>query len=131
VLARALKQKLWQDVENEFALLADSFAHSSEDAASFGAEWFSLKKRIQWLVQLDPHLKWAEDAQKYSDEISDQLAVEGSRPSLETYGKLTSLCFFAIDAMLKSDCSSLREIDGPLKPILNTSGAASPGKTQQ
>jgi hypothetical protein len=116
VLARALKQKLWQDVENDFAVFAATFAEPQRDLPQFTEEWLRLKDQILWLVQLDPHLKWAEDARKYSDEISDQLAKENFKPSLDTYRKLTSLCFFAIDAMLKADCSSLREVGRALQP---------------
>ncbi len=122
VLARALKHKLWQDAENGFSLLTKVLDGSRGGIGEFTMPWFMLKARILWLAELDPGTEWAERAKKYSVEISDQLADEKSKPSLETYHKLTKLCFFAADAMLKSDCSSLRRIDDPLSSVLQDIG---------
>jgi hypothetical protein len=117
---------MWQDAENEFSLVDDLFNIPSGEAMQFSDHWLQLKSRVRWLATLDPDAEWAARARQYSDDIDDQLAEEklesDLRPSFETYRNLIRICFFGIDAMLKSDCRSLRKIEDPLKSILQEIG---------
>jgi hypothetical protein len=122
VIARALKQSMWQKVENEISLIADFFNSTDQEFSAFSEHWFALKSRVLWLANLDPDDPWAKLAQQYSDEIDDGLSREklddDIRRRFETYRNLFRFRFLAIDNALKQDCTSLRMIDAPLTKIL-------------
>jgi hypothetical protein len=122
MIARALKQSMWQEAENEISLIADFFSISGDEFSEFSQHWFALKSRVLWLAALDPDDPWAKQAQQYSDEIDDGLSREKLDDEIkhrfEAYRNLFRFRFLAIDNTLKQDCSSLRMIDAPLTEIL-------------
>jgi hypothetical protein len=122
VLARALKHRMWQDAEKELFLIDALLDVPGPATADTVHEWFRFKSRILWLAALDPDAGWSADAQTLADQISDAMAAAEKRDSIKAYrtkySKLIAVCFFAIDAMLKTDCTTLRKVDGPLNAIL-------------
>lgn len=122
VIARALKQSMWQEAENEITLIADFFNVASDEFSGFSEHWFPLKSRVLWLANLDPDDAWAKQAQQFSDEIEDGLSREKLddevKHRFEAFRNLFRFRFLAIDNTLKQDCSSLRMIDAPLTEIL-------------
>lgn len=129
VLARALKHKLWQDAENEFAPMLAFLDVPSSDPLEFFDHWLQLKGRIAWLASLDPDAEWARQATLHSDDIDDQLtdladkladaqAVANLKEALETFHGLVLLSFLAVDAGVKADCTSLCEIGKSVKSIV-------------
>jgi hypothetical protein len=122
VIARALKQSMWQEAENEMSLIADFFNVAGDEFSEFSEHWFPLKSRVLWLATLDPDDAWAKQAQQFSDEIEDGLSREKLddevKHRFEAFRNLFRFRFLAIDNTLKQDCSSLRMIDAPLTEIL-------------
>lgn len=122
VIARALKQKLWQDAEKEISDIANSIGVSGDEFSEFSRLWYGIKSRVLWLATLDPKDPWAKQAKQFSDEIDDGLTKEKLDDEIkhcfETYRNLFRFRFLAIDNTLKKDCSSLRRITVPLTEIL-------------
>jgi hypothetical protein len=124
LLARVLKNKLWQEAENEISLVADFFNIPGQEVADVSESWFAIKSRVLWLAELDPDNAWAAKARQFSDQISDQILQKNKlddeiKEQFETYRNLFRFRFLAIDNTLKLDCWSLRKIDMPLAAILN------------
>jgi hypothetical protein len=122
VLARALVHKIWQDVDNEISLVGEFFDTSEKEAHLFDEYWSPLRSRILWLGTLDPNAEWSKEAKRETDEIDDQLADEEFSDKLKelfySCCRHTRYRFFAIDATLKLDYSSLGRIEAPLTSIL-------------
>ena len=122
VIARALKQSMWQEADNEITLISDFFNVAGDEFSEFSQHWFPLKSRVLWLANLDPDDAWAKQAQQFSDEIEDGLSKEKLddevKHRFEAFRNLFRFRFLAIDNTLKQDCSSLRMIDAPLLEIL-------------
>jgi hypothetical protein len=123
ILARALKNRLWQQAENEISVLEGFFRIPGEQVADVTDDWFTLKKRVSWLASLDPDDGWAQQAQKFSDEIDDDLLNkqtldDETKAHFEAYRNLFRFRFLAIDNTLKLDCGALRKIDAPLTAIV-------------
>jgi hypothetical protein len=122
VISRALKQSMWQEVENQISLIADLFSVPSREFSEFSEHWYELKSRVLWLANLDPDDPWAKQAQQSSDEVDDALVKEklddDIRHRFESYRNLLRFRFLAIDNTLKQDCSSLQKITVPLSEIL-------------
>jgi hypothetical protein len=122
VIARALKQSLWQEAENGIADVANAINVSGDEFSEFSQHWTAVKSRVLWLAKLDPDDPWAKQAKQFSDEIDDGLSKEklddDIKHCFETYRNLFRFRFLAIDNTLKKDCSSLCRIDAPLTAIL-------------
>ena len=122
VIARALKQSIWQDAEKQISDIANIVSVSGDEFSEFSEHWSTLKSRVLWLATLDPGDPWAKQVQQSSDEIDDGLSKEKLddevRHRFEAYGNQFRFRFLAIDNTLKQDCSSLRLIDAPLTRIL-------------
>lgn len=122
VIARALKQSMWQDAEKQISDIANIVNVVGDEFSEFSEHWSTLKSRVLWLATLDPGDPWAKQAQQFSDEIDDGLSKEKLDDEIkhrfETYGNLFRFRFLAIDNTLMQDCSSLRLIDAPLTQIL-------------
>ena len=127
VLARALKNKMWQDAENQISLISNYFDFP-DDAAGIADDWFSLRERVDWLADLDPDEQWANEAKKYAVEIDDELFKEKKldddvKMHFEAYRSWFRGPFKKIDDTLKVDYGSLTKIDDPLTRILKELGA--------
>jgi hypothetical protein len=122
VLARALKHRMWQDAEKELPLINALLDVRGPNTADTVNDWFRFKSRVLWLAALDPDAGWSADARILADQISDSMAAADKRDDIKVYRakytKLIAVCFFAIDAMLKTDCTTLRRVDKPLNAIL-------------
>ena len=126
ILARALKNKLWQDAENQISLISNYF-DSPDDAVVIADDWYSLRERVDWLAELDPDEQWANEAKKYGDEIEIELSKpekqdDDVRTHFEAYRSWFRGPFKKIDDTLKLDYGSLTKIDDPLTKILNELG---------
>jgi len=126
VLARALKQKMWQDAENQMSLVG-SYFDCPGDAAGIARDWFTLRTRIDWLAELDPDQQWSDESRRLTGEIDNEIFKEGKldgeiRTRFEAYRTWFGGPFRKIDDDLKRDCGSLRKIDDPLTRILSELG---------
>lgn len=126
VLARALKNKMWQDAENQISLIG-SYFDSPGDPAVIAEDWASLRERVDWLADLDPDEQWAVEAKKYGGDIDLELSKEkldgGVKMHFEAYQRWFRGPFQKIDDTLKLDYGSLTQIDDPLTRILKELGA--------
>lgn len=127
VLARALEHTIWQDVDNELALLADLVAVPTGKRAEFIQHWVALRPRIRWLGSLNPEAPWWKEGAESSikiirDEVENERANNDIRPLFETFARVLRLQFLAVDAMLKADCKSLDKIDADLRLLLRNIG---------
>jgi hypothetical protein len=126
VLARALKNKMWQDAENQISLIG-SYFDSPGDPAVIAEDWASLRERVGWLADLDPDEQWAGEAEKYGGDIDLELSKEklddGVKMHFEAYQRWFRGPFQKIDDTLKLDYGSLTKIDDPLTRILKELGA--------
>ncbi len=126
ILGRALKNKMWQDAENQISLIGNYF-DSQDDAAGIADDWFLLRERVDWLAELDPDEQWADEAKKYACEIETELFKEKKldddvKTRFEAYRSWFRGPFKKIDDTLKLDYGSLTKIDDPLKKILTELG---------
>lgn len=123
LLARTLKYKFWQDVENQLSLVG-SYFEVPGDAAGIAEDWFSLTAKINWLAELEPDQSWSLEAKKLSGEIDNEMYKEGNldeevKAHFDAYRKWFGGPLRKIDEALKQDCGSLRKMDDPLNKILN------------
>lgn len=122
ILARALKNKLWQDAENDISLIRSYFI-LPESASEMADDWFSVRDRIDWLAQLEPDEQWASEAKKHALEIEDELFQEKNLDDVRSH--FMAYCswfrgpFLEIDKTTKLEFRSLDQLDGPFKSILN------------
>jgi hypothetical protein len=126
ILARALKNKLWQDAENQISLI-NSYFDSPDDTVAIVDDWYSLRDRVDWLARLDPNEQWTKDEKKYGDDINDELSKqeksdEDVKTHFETYRNWFRGPFQKIDDTLTQDYGSLTRIPDPLTKILNELG---------
>ena len=126
VLARALKHKMWQDAENQMALVG-SYFDCPGDAAGVARDWFTLRTRIDWLADLDPDQQWSDESRHLTGEIDNEIFKEGKldkgvKTRFEAYHRWFAGPFRKIDDDLQRDCGSLRKMDDPLNKILNELG---------
>jgi len=123
VLARAFKNKMWQDAENQMSLISGYF-DAPTNATSMIEDWLALRSRVNWLAELEPDEQWANEARKYATEIDEDLSKEEElddqiRVHFETYRSWFRGPFTKIDDTLKLDCGALCKMDDPLKTILD------------
>jgi hypothetical protein len=123
ILARALKYSLWQEAENDISVVEDLFNISGQDVTDISGAWYALKPRVLWLALLDPDDPWAAEINDLTTKIADQMLVSTTldaplKSLFEAYRNSFRFRFLAIDNTLKLDCTSLRQIDGPLTEIL-------------
>ena len=123
ILGRALKNKLWQDAENQISLISNYF-DSPDDAVVIADDWYSLQERVDWLAELDPDEQWAGEAKKYGDDINSELSKADKsddevRTHFEAYRSWFRGPYQKIDDTLKRDYRSLDKIPDPLTKILN------------
>ena len=90
IIARALKQSMWQEVENEISLISDLINIPGDDFSEFSKHWHALKLRVLWLATLDPDDAWAKLVQQVSDEIDDGVKAarvldDETKHSFESY----------------------------------------------
>ena len=122
ILARTLKQKMWQDAENQMSLVGSLF-DCPGDAAGMADDWLRLRSFVDWLSELEPDEAWAKEAEKHTVEIDHELFKEGNldkavRAHFLAYRKWFKDPFKKMDEALKEDCGSLRKMDAPLMTIL-------------
>jgi hypothetical protein len=127
VLARALEHAIWQDVDNELALLSDLAAVPTSQKKQFGQHWVALKLRIRLLGSLDSDAKWWNEKTKASvknigDELANERVERDIRPLFETFSRILREQFLFVDALLKADCKSLQKIDSDLRQLLRSIG---------
>jgi hypothetical protein len=123
ILARTLKHKMWQDAENQMSLVG-SCLDLPDDATGIADDWFTLRSRVGWLAELEPHEQWSNEARKHTVEIETEIAKEGKvddrlRMHFEAYRTWFKNPFKKMDEALTVDCGSLRKMDDPLIKILN------------
>jgi len=126
VLARALEHKLWQDTENEIALIENSLHGPGGSTGSFDEHWLLLRHRALWLATLDPDADWSKAVRKSAEEIelrlTDEKHGEALRALFDSFFRLLRFRFLAVDATLKADCGSLGKMHTPLKSFVKGIG---------
>lgn len=129
VIARALYHRMWQDADNELAMMTDLLDAPYDGLKLVLGHWVTFWNRITWLIKYDPDIQWAAEALKGGEHLADALAdlagevTEGkinatTRQSFEDYFNQIRLRFLAIDAALKSDFGILSRIDPSLQSFL-------------
>jgi len=123
ILARTLKHKMWQDAEKQMSLVGSQFGVLENASTVFG-EWVLLRKRVDWLAELEPSEQWSNQAKQHSAEIESEFYKEGKldddiRMHFDAYRRWFSGPFKKMDEALKADYGSLRKMDDPLTKILN------------
>jgi hypothetical protein len=124
VLARALKHRMWQEAESSMSVFG-GYLEAPDNFTKISDEWFALRARVDWLANLEPDEKWAKEANEHAAEIDDEFyndrpLDEDTRMHFEAYRKWFRGPFKKIDQTLKLDCSSLYEMDDPLKKIMDS-----------
>jgi hypothetical protein len=123
VLARALEHKLWQDTENEIALIESYLDQPDGNTDSFAEHWLLLRHRALWLATLDPDADWSKTVRKTVEDIELQLTDEKHGEAVtalfDSLFRQLRFRFFAVDATLKSDCGSLGKMQMPLKSFVD------------
>ncbi len=125
VLARALVYKIWQEADDEIALIGDLLDGPADAHGEFDDHWRTLKSRIRWLTESTPWWKSIDDC---SAEIDDKLADEDVdsdiKPLFDAYRRIVALAFRTVDTIVKPDFASLGRIDPRLRTILQDIGHA-------
>ena len=128
VLARALKHRLWQDAEKELLLIDALLDVPGPLTDETHRQWLKVKSRIVWLAERDPSASWKDDAKPFADKISDAMAAsenwKGDKAWREDIRKMIALCFFAIDAIMKAESTTLLKLAPPLTSLLKELGCA-------
>lgn len=135
IYARVVEHKLWQDVDNKLASLADMIepVESAQGAAAdkslpfqFSPLWRNLETKVRVLTDLDPNGAWRTTLAAYSTDVNDQLSREAVDTAFilafEAYRDEAQQRFVQVDLALKTECASIVRVSTPLHKIIEELG---------
>ena len=142
-MLRVVEHHLWQEADDGLWMLDRVFQTSGTDlVTAFCEDWPATKAMVKNLADAAPEADWAKAILRYADRVDDELtrvegesAANGQGMGIEVvkgglYLRYSDFRhearwhFFAVDQLLKSDCTAIVTIGAPLQSMLKDLGDA-------
>ncbi len=116
VIARAILHKIWQDAENELPIIMAFLDAAPGEQRPVGEHWLSLHARLRALSAYDTDTasQIGDSLKEVDSKVTQEQPYEAIRPSFKVLDRLCKFRFFAVDADLKKDCTTLHQFNAPL-----------------